>query len=123
MNPSLFLSALLFWSAVHFLADFAFQSAWMATMKSPLINKGQPEAGGASANEILLYHCLTYTATFVVAARVLGIASNPLAFLAIFLAHMVVDYHKARKLYVKTIWLDQILHLLTLLPLIAIGWL
>lgn len=113
------LHAIMLWSAVHFLGDFAFQSAWMATMKSPLLNKGEE----VDPNEVLLYHCLTYTATFVVAARVLETSSNPLAFLMIFLAHMVVDYHKARKLYVKTIWLDQTLHLLTLMPLIAIGWL
>lgn len=115
-------AALLTWSAVHFLGDFAFQSAWMATMKSPLINKGQPEAG-AGPNEILLYHCLTYTATFVVAAKVIAAQANPLAFLAIFLAHVVVDWHKARKHWVTTIWLDQTLHILTLIPLILLGWL
>lgn len=122
MDWSIPLSALVFWGAVHFLGDFAFQSAWMATMKSPLINKGQSEAG-APPNEILLYHCLTYTATFVVAAKALSVQANPLAFLAIFLAHMVVDWHKARKRYVTTIWLDQILHLLTLVPLIWLRWL
>lgn len=122
MDWSTLLTALLLWSAVHFLGDFAFQSAWMATMKSPLINKGQPEAG-AGPNEILLYHCLTYTATFVIAAKVFGTQVSPIAFLAIFTAHMVVDWHKARKRIVTTIWLDQILHLLTLVPLILMGWL
>lgn len=122
MDWTNFLAALLTWSAVHFLGDFAFQSAWMATMKSPLINKGQPEAG-AGPNEILLYHCLTYTATYVIAARVLDTGSSPLAFLVIFLGHVVVDYHKARKRWVTTIWIDQVLHILTLMPLILLGWL
>jgi hypothetical protein len=119
MDWSLLFPAFLTWSAVHFIGDFAFQSAWMALMKSPLQNDGKVD----SPNEVLLYHCLTYTATFVVFAKVFGTSANPLAFLAIFLAHLVVDYHKARKIVVKTIWLDQLLHLLTLLPLIWIGWL
>ena len=57
MDTTAFLSALLFWSAVHFLGDFAFQSAWMATMKSPLFNKGED----VHPNEVLLYHCLTHS--------------------------------------------------------------
>lgn len=119
MNPSMFASTLLLWSAVHFFGDFAFQSAWMAMMKSPLANKGDD----VHPNEVLFYHCLTYTATFIIAAKTFGIIANPLAFLVIFAAHWLVDWHKARKRYITTIWLDQFLHLLTLVPLILLGWL
>ncbi len=119
MNAALFLSALLTWGAVHFIADFAFQSAWMAMMKSPLQNDGKVD----KPNEVLLYHCLTYTATYVVFAKTFAISVNPWAYIVIFLAHVVVDWHKARKRIVKTIWLDQILHLLTLVPLILMDWL
>lgn len=119
MNPNSLVTALLTWSAVHFIADFAFQSAWMAIGKSPLTNDGKDD----NPNEVLLYHCLTYTATFVVFAKAFGMSVNPLAYLVIFLAHVIVDWHKARKRYVTTIWLDQIMHLLTLVPLIWVGWL
>ena len=119
MDLYMFASALLLWSAVHFFGDFAFQSAWMAMMKSPLANNGDD----VHPNEVLLYHCLTYTATFVIATKAFAVSANPLAFLVIFLAHAVVDWHKARKRLITTIWLDQTLHLLTLVPLIWLGWL
>ena len=95
----------------------------MATMKVPDDpQKPRPQCD-PGPNEVLVYHCLTYTATYVIAARVLGTDSSPLAFVVIFLAHMVVDWHKARKRYVKTVWLDQTLHILTLVPLIWLDWL
>ena len=118
MDLNLLLSSLLTWSAVHFLGDFAFQSAWMAIMKSPLQNDGKD----VDPNEVLLYHCLTYTGTYIVFAKAFGMSVDPLAFLVIFLAHVVVDWHKARKRYITTIWLDQTLHTLTLVPLILLSW-
>lgn len=123
MDWTSFLPTLLTWSAVHFLGDFAFQSAWMATMKVPDDPQKPRPQGEPGPNEVLLYHCLTYTATFVVAAKAFGVDTNLLVFAAIFLAHIVVDWHKARKRYVKTVWLDQSLHILTLMPLIWLRWL
>lgn len=121
MNWSNFLMTMLLWGAVHFLGDFAFQSAWMAIKKVPA--NYNPAVDLSCPNEVLLYHCLTYTATFVIAAKAFGEQVNPLAFLIIFLAHVVVDWHKARGQIVKACWLDQMLHILTLVPLILMGWL
>jgi len=116
-----FLNALLLWSAVHFLGDFAFQNDWMATKKTP--SNYNPAKDCAGPWEVLVYHCATYTATFVIATTIMGNVPNPRAVLTIFTTHYVVDACKARRYLVKTIWLDQTLHLLTLVPLILLGWL
>jgi len=121
MDSTTFCSALLFWSAVHFVGDFGLQSAWMAMKKCP--KNYDPTVDCAGPWEVLLYHCMTYTSAFVVMAKLSGADANLCVFAVIFLAHFLVDALKARDILVKTIWLDQTLHLLTLLPLILLGWL
>lgn len=121
MDMHALLFALLLWGAVHFVGDFGLQSAWMAMKKCP--KHYDPAVDCAGPWEVLLYHCVTYTAAFVVTAKLSGTDANLWAFPAIFLAHFLVDALKARDILVKTIWLDQTLHLLTLVPLILLGWL
>ena len=91
------LQVLLVWLACHFIGDFAFQSAWMS------IEKGK-------SWEVNFYHCATYTAVFVLFAH-----SSPLATAAIFGTHLVIDPLKARYKVIGPIWLDQLLHIVTIL--------
>lgn len=78
--------------ACHFIADFAFQSEFLG------IGKGK-------SWELNFYHAITYTATFVVFAKV----SMPFAAL-LFVSHIVVDPLKARYRIIKHIWQDQLIH-------------
>jgi hypothetical protein len=89
--------------ACHFLADFPFQSDWLAS------NKGK-------SWELMIYHCLIYTATFILFAKV------SLAFAAIlFITHMIIDPLKARYHVVKQIWQDQLLHMVVLVAGVIFG--
>ena len=90
-------STLLIWLACHFVGDFAFQSTWMS------MEKGK-------SWEVNFYHCATYTATFVLFAH-----PSPLAIALILITHYIVDTLKARYKVIGSIWLDQLLHALTLL--------
>ncbi len=90
-------SVLLIWLACHFVGDFAFQSAWMS------MEKGK-------SWEVNFYHGATYTAVFVLFAH------PSLRAVAILLgAHLLVDPLKARYKLIGPIWLDQFLHVLTIL--------
>ncbi|HEY0753321.1 MAG TPA: DUF3307 domain-containing protein [Ktedonobacteraceae bacterium] len=91
------LQVLFVWLACHFIGDFAFQSTWMT------IEKGK-------SWEVNFYHAATYTAVFVLFAR-----SSILAATIIFLTHVVVDPLKARYKLIGPIWLDQLLHIVTIL--------
>lgn len=91
------LQVLLIWVACHFIGDFAFQSSWMS------MEKGR-------SWEVNFYHCATYTAVFVLFAR-----SSPLATAILFGTHFVVDPLKARYKVIGPIWLDQLIHLVTIL--------
>jgi len=91
------LQVLLIWLACHFIGDFAFQSAWMS------IEKGK-------SWEVNFYHGATYTAVFVLFAH-----SSPLATAVIFGTHLVIDPLKARYKIIGPIWLDQLLHIVTIL--------
>ncbi len=84
------------WLACHFVGDFAFQSAWMS------MEKGK-------SWEVNFYHCATYTAVFVLFAHTL-----PLATAVLFGTHFVIDPLKARYKLIGPIWLDQGLHVLTI---------
>src|SRR5438132_10601154 len=97
MLLSIKVTTLLIWLACHFVGDFAFQSAWMT------IEKGK-------SWEINFYHAATYTAVFVLFAH-----SSVLATAALFGAHVVVDPLKARYKVIGPIWVDQLLHVLTIL--------
>lgn len=91
------LEVLFVWLACHFIGDFAFQSSWMS------IEKGK-------SWEVNFYHGATYTAVFVLFAH-----SSPLATAVILGTHLVVDPLKARYKIIGPIWLDQLLHIITIL--------
>ncbi|HEY3992845.1 MAG TPA: DUF3307 domain-containing protein [Ktedonobacteraceae bacterium] len=91
------LQVLFVWLACHFIGDFAFQSAWMS------MEKGK-------SWEVNFYHGATYTAVFVLFAH-----SSPLATAVIFGTHLVIDPLKARYKVIGPIWLDQLLHIVTIL--------
>lgn len=91
------LQVLLIWVACHFVGDFAFQSAWMS------MEKGK-------SWEVNFYHCATYTAVFVLFAH-----TSPLATAVLFGTHFVVDPLKARYKVIGPIWLDQLIHIVTIL--------
>lgn len=97
------LSPLLIWLACHFIGDFAFQSAWMS------VEKGK-------SWEVNFYHCATYTATFVLFAR-----PTTNAVIALLCTHFVFDALKARYKVIRTIWLDQLLHIATILAILLSG--
>jgi len=90
------IAVLLTWFACHYLADFPLQGDYLASMK-------------AKSWEHLVYHCATYTGVFVLFAH-----ASPWAALALFAPHMVIDALKARYGVIKWLWLDQALHLLTI---------
>ena len=97
MNFTFSATTLLIWLACHFIGDFAFQSAWMS------MEKGK-------SWEVNFYHCATYTATFVLFAH-----PSLLATTVIFVTHFIVDPLKARYKLIGPIWLDQALHIITIL--------
>jgi hypothetical protein len=92
---------LLIWLACHFVGDFAFQSTWMS------VEKGK-------SWEVNFYHCATYTAVFVLFAH-----PSMLAIVVLFGTHFVVDPLKSRYKVIGPIWVDQLLHILTLLLILG----
>src|SRR5579875_1147820 len=92
---------LLIWLACHFVGDFAFQSTWMS------VEKGK-------SWEINFYHCATYTAVFVLFAR-----PSLLAIMLLLVTHYIIDTLKARYKVIGPIWVDQSLHILTILLILA----
>jgi hypothetical protein len=90
------LQVLLIWLACHFVGDFAFQSTWMT------LEKGK-------SWEVNFYHGATYTAVFVLFAH-----SSPLATAILFGTHFIVDPLKARYKIIGPIWLDQLIHVATI---------
>ncbi len=96
------LATLLVWFACHFVGDFAFQSTWMS------VEKGK-------SWEVNFYHCATYTAVFVLFAH-----PSPLAIAVLLGTHFVVDALKARYRVIGPIWVDQLLHIATI---VLILWL
>ena len=93
---------LLTWLACHFVGDFAFQSTWMS------VEKGK-------SWEVNFYHCATYTAVFVLFAH-----PSILAAAALFGTHFVVDPLKSRYKVIGPIWVDQLLHILTILLILGL---
>lgn len=96
------LQVLLTWLACHFVGDFAFQSTWMT------LEKGK-------SWEVNFYHAATYTAVFVLFAH-----SSFLATAALLGAHMVVDPLKARYKIIGPIWLDQLIHIATIVLILLL---
>lgn len=97
MLPGVSASTLLIWLACHFIGDFAFQSTRMS------MEKGK-------SWEVNFYHCATYTATFVIFAHTSLLAAS-----IILVTHYLVDTLKARYKVIGPIWVDQLLHVATLL--------
>ncbi|GCF08035.1 DUF3307 domain-containing protein [Dictyobacter arantiisoli] len=96
-------NTLLVWLACHFIGDFAFQSAWMS------MEKGK-------SWEINFYHSATYTATFVLFAH-----SSVAATAVLFGTHFVIDPLKARYKLIGPIWIDQALHVITILLILLLN--
>lgn len=93
----------LVWLACHFVGDFAFQSTWMS------MEKGK-------SWEVNFYHCATYTATFILFAH-----TSLRAAIILLVTHYIVDTLKARYKVIGPIWLDQLLHILTIAFILALN--
>ncbi|HLG77121.1 MAG TPA: DUF3307 domain-containing protein [Ktedonobacteraceae bacterium] len=98
-----FLTTFVIWLACHFVGDFAFQSSWMSAEKG-------------KSWEVNFYHCATYTATFFLFAH-----SSIIATVVLLVTHFVVDALKARYKIIKPIWLDQLLHVFTIVLILALN--
>ncbi|SRR5258708_6112284 len=96
------ITTLLIWLGCHFLADFPLQGDYLSSMKG-------------KSWEHLFYHCATYTGVFVIFAH-----ASPWAALALFVPHMVIDALKARYKVIPWLWLDQLLHVLTILIILGV---
>src|SRR5258708_9935146 len=95
------ITTLLIWLDCHFVGDFAFQSAWMSAEKG-------------KSWEVNFYHCATYTAVFVLFAH-----PSFLAIALLLVLHYVVDTLKARYKVIGPIWLDQLLHVATIVLILG----
>ncbi len=89
------------WLACHFVGDFAFQSSWMS------MEKGK-------SWEVNFYHCATYTAVFILFAH-----PSILAITILLCTHIILDTLKARYKLIGPIWLDQLLHIITILLILS----
>lgn len=97
------INTFIFMVAIHFIADFPFQGDWLGTKKG-------------KSWELMTYHCLIYSGTFVVFGGVETVYAA-----AIFVSHMVIDPLRARWHFIKSIWLDQLLHIATIALLVSLG--
>jgi hypothetical protein len=95
-------ATLLIWLACHFVGDFAFQSSWMS------MEKGK-------SWEINFYHSATYTATFILFAH-----PSLLAIAVLFGTHFIIDPLKSRYKLIGPIWVDQALHILTIVLILLL---
>lgn len=86
--------------ACHFIGDFGLQSKWMSE------NKGK-------SWEINFYHAATYTAVFVILAKISWAAT-----IILIISHFFIDPLSSRWKIIKYIWADQILHLLIIAAII-----
>lgn len=93
---------LLKWLACHFAGDFAFQSTWMS------VEKGK-------SWEVNFYHCATYTAVFILFTH-----PSLLAIAILFGTHFIIDPLKSRYNVIGPIWVDQLLHILTILLILGL---
>lgn len=82
-------------AACHMVGDFAMQPDWMGKFK-------------ATHWEINGYHALTYTAPFAL------MGASPVQCAAVAVTHFMIDPMKARWHWIDKIWVDQILHAITL---------
>jgi hypothetical protein len=89
--------------ACHFIGDFPFQSDFLA------MNKGK-------SWEINLYHSLVHATPFVIWGNV-----SPAFIYFIVPLHFIVDALKARYQVIKSIWLDQLLHIFIIILAVLLG--
>lgn len=94
--------------AGHFLGDFSFQPDWMAKQK-----------GGSW--EITAYHALVHAAAVLVTAKIGGFELSSLAIAVLPVCHFLIDPLKSRWKLVKSIWLDQLLHIAILAGIVLLG--
>jgi hypothetical protein len=92
----------LLWCACHFLADFPLQGDYLSSMKG-------------KSWEHLFYHCAEYTGVFVIFAHPLLWACA-----ALFAPHFLIDALKARYKVIPWLWLDQLLHILTIVVILEV---
>lgn len=97
---------LLEWMIVgHLIGDFALQSNWIAT------NKGK-------SWEVNFYHAATHTAVLMLAVKIgVGITLSFCPLLILCFSHCFIDALKSRWNIVKTIWQDQLLHLVVMIAI------
>ena len=93
---------LLVWLACHFLGDFPLQGDYLSSMKG-------------KSWEHLVYHCACYTGVFVLFAH-----PSLLAIVALFVPHVIIDALKARYHVIPWLWLDQLLHVLTIVVILGV---
>ncbi len=86
--------------ACHFIGDFGFQSKWMAE------NKGK-------SWEINFYHVATYTAVFIILAKI-----SLAAVIILMVSHFFIDLLSSHWKVIKHTWMDQFLHLLIIAALV-----
>ena len=94
--------------AGHFLGDFAFQSEWLVKQKG-------------KSWEVNGYHALVHAATVLVVAKIGGFDLSYLAIGLLLVLHFLVDPLKSRWKIVKTMWLDQLFHLVILAMIVFFG--
>jgi hypothetical protein len=95
--------------ALHFIGDFAFQSTWMA------MEKGK-------SWEVLTYHVATYTAPFTLLMALPENGTTPIGLAVLTVTHFLEDAAKGRWGLIKSIWLDQAIHVAVLAILLIAGW-
>lgn len=87
--------------AGHFVGDTGLQTPWLGE------NKGKLWVAN-------FLHAAVYTSVIFLAARIDGTTLTITAVAVIFGSHFLIDPLKARWGIIKSIWLDQVLHLAVL---------
>ena len=94
--------------AGHFLGDLSFQPDWMAKQKG-------------ESWEIMAYHVLVHAAAVLVTAKIGGFELSSLAIAVLLVFHFFIDPLKSRWKLIKSIWLDQLLHIAILGGIVLLG--
>lgn len=94
--------------AGHFLGDFSFQPDWMAEQKG-------------ESWEITAYHALIHAAVVLVVVKIGGFELSSLAIAVLIVCHFFIDPLKSRWKLIKSIWLDQLLHIAILGGIVLLG--
>jgi hypothetical protein len=65
--------------------------------------------------EVTFYHCATYTAPFVLFAH-----PSIQAIALLFTTHLIIDPLKARYHVINSLWVDQLLHIVTIVLIVLL---